>query len=580
MSGVQATDVNVKELQEAIGPQTSMSRTDASDSGVETGPHGSDGGATQAATAPRPSGHTTVRAAPRASRTLQRPLEDSPASRGGLNVEHLCQLQVMFPASSATSIATVLRSRHGDMDAAVTTLLEMNDPGYEPTRDEEHSVHSAMRAQEVDAEQRRAFEQSLGPTPSGAQTTWDPTNLRYHPRVLRPRPPLPQRVQPSFQPSPWSDLSSVLPTSEEARHWQDGINRIAGTGMAKVGSTFSTLRQRAESAMRNMPADRSFRRPGRPQDPLYVPPAGGGNAAPQHRHQRIHAELWDPVPTAVSGVYDNDPHHVLDTDLDEILEAAPADRYAQTTGAPPPRAVPPPVGAARYTPAVPAGPARARPLNAASSGSWGQGYATPAAPVPSAEGLFDWGDVGRVLDLGTDDDPLAQSKGKMAEQGPRADAHADADEQGAVRERKAGRGRRTRSGQRRRMKGERTEQEGGTREGEEEGGTRGGPGGKGDTRQDETRAEGTREGGTREEGTREEGTQEGGTREIGDKAPAGTAPQDAASSRKEPGAHPDAPARTGHLAADTGALPMPAAVRVSPPSDEPEYIFNPFDDED
>ena len=82
------------------------------------------------------------------------------------------------------------------------TLLEMNDPEYQPSKAEREAIENAKAAQAIDQEQEQARMPRVSawyPTVGGMN--WDPRYLHYQPRVRRPRPP-PLGLRPRSEAAP------------------------------------------------------------------------------------------------------------------------------------------------------------------------------------------------------------------------------------------------------------------------------------------------------------------------------------------------------------------------------------------
>ncbi|KAN0064953.1 hypothetical protein ACQY0O_002011 [Thecaphora frezii] len=197
------------------------------------------------------------------------------------------ELKVMFPNYDSETIAAILASTGGDQEAAVNALLQMSDPNYKPpsaatnqtdsdallaqtlAAEEEHSHQQRMLAQQQQQGSRArggggasSFFSELGSiigggggsSPKPTTPTYDANNLSYQPRVRRN--PVPQANRAAYATGPPStshtyDQSIVpgMPGPNEAKQWQEEINRMAETGLARAASTFSSLKQRAEAAL-------------------------------------------------------------------------------------------------------------------------------------------------------------------------------------------------------------------------------------------------------------------------------------------------------------------------------------------
>ena len=128
---------------------------------------------------------------------------------------------------------------------------------------------------------------------------WDPSQLSYSPRMMPPRTtPHPSTFAPPPEPSPW-------PGPQQMQQLSDDFDRLTERGMAKFGSALSSLRQKAEAAMRNREGART----------LFRPQSASTDPLNPHAAQ---ASSWDPFPSTQKSPYDHDPHVVSESQLDEL----------------------------------------------------------------------------------------------------------------------------------------------------------------------------------------------------------------------------------------------------------------------
>ncbi|PWY98778.1 hypothetical protein BCV70DRAFT_201576 [Testicularia cyperi] len=201
------------------------------------------------------------------------------------------ELKGMFPNLDTETIAAVLSSRGGDKEAAVNSLLQMSDPNFKPSNYDHQTDSDALLAHSIamEEEQRQHgnlarqqprhvsgrggggaasfFDGLLGSGTSNSSTdsssrpasTYDPNNLTYQPRVRKPMPSPGARAAYHAPPAHSIDndqsLIPGMPGPKEAKQWQDEINKMAETGLARASSAFSSLRQRANAAF-NAPTNR------------------------------------------------------------------------------------------------------------------------------------------------------------------------------------------------------------------------------------------------------------------------------------------------------------------------------------
>ena len=207
----------------------------------------------------------------------------------------VAELKVMFPDLDNDTIAAVLSSRGGDQEAAVTALLQMSDPNFKPSATETGTDSDALLAQTLAMEEQQRHDEriarhqqqqqqqqySSGRGGGGAgsffsgllnsdareQSTpsapsYDPNALTYQPRVRRApaagaagartsyaAPSHPPGTSPSYEQG--DSLIPGMPGAKEAKQWQEDINRMAETGLARAASTFSSFRQKASAAFNN-----------------------------------------------------------------------------------------------------------------------------------------------------------------------------------------------------------------------------------------------------------------------------------------------------------------------------------------
>ncbi|SPO20208.1 uncharacterized protein UTRI_00601_B [Ustilago trichophora] len=207
----------------------------------------------------------------------------------------VAELKVMFPDLDNDTIAAVLSSRAGDQESAVNALLQMSDPSFKPSTTEARTDSDALLAQTIamEEEQRMVRHQqqqqqqqqhhSMGRGGGGAGSffsgflgsdtressapstpSYDPNALTYQPRVRRAPtanpgatgtrtsyapPSHPPGTSPSYEQG--DSLIPGMPGAKEAKQWQEEINRMAETGLARAASTFSSFRQKASAAFNN-----------------------------------------------------------------------------------------------------------------------------------------------------------------------------------------------------------------------------------------------------------------------------------------------------------------------------------------
>ncbi|WFC96993.1 hypothetical protein MBRA1_003659 [Malassezia brasiliensis] len=294
------------------------------------------------------------------------------------------QLASMFPDTPRATLEQILVRHHGHMEAAIPAALEVSDPAFTPTAADR--AMQRLAAQPPDAGQGPFPVAQAYPPPTPARPTapaqqWDPSQLRYSPRVVRGRGdrshiaaqlPAADAAQPPVPPRPASYAAHAygVPVDDgvpvDAKKLQEDLKRMTESGLAKVSSTWSTLRQKAQHAMRNLEQEGRLRTPREATAPRT-------------------AREWTTAPPTWGAAYDQDPEPVHDTQLDRLMhgDAAPA-AGAAARPAPPPK---------------PAAPRAQAPR-------WGQRYAQapPSAAVSRAQATgtpLSWADVG------VDDDEAA-----------------------------------------------------------------------------------------------------------------------------------------------------------------------------
>lgn len=204
----------------------------------------------------------------------------------------VAELKSMFPDLDTDTIATVLSSRGGNQESAVNALLQMSDPSFKPTTSETRTDSDALLAQTIAMEEeqrhhelmaRQQHSQSTGRGGGGAGSffsgllnsdsrgqsapsapSYDPNALTYQPRVRKAPSANPgvagnrtSYAAPSHPPA--ASLSHAegesaipgMPGAKDAKQWQEEINRMAETGLARAATTFSSLRQKASAAFNN-----------------------------------------------------------------------------------------------------------------------------------------------------------------------------------------------------------------------------------------------------------------------------------------------------------------------------------------
>lgn len=314
------------------------------------------------------------------------PAPTSAAARPASDVRPaVAELKLMFPDLDTETIAAVLSSRGGNQDAAVNALLQMSDPNFKPSATDSRTDSDALLAQTIAMEEeqrqqehwaRRQQQQSQqqqqysagrggggagsffsgllnsdarDPPSAPSAPSYDPNALTYQPRVRRggpatsgtPAPEARSSYAPPNHPPPgvsptYEHGDSVIPGmpgAKEAKQWQEEINRMAETGLARAASTFSTFRQKATAAFNN-PQDGA----GQPGAASSGPGAGAsfsqafnnfrnntgrGSAAPEQTQQAT-ASTTSPRQFASprsphASEYDQDPSPVSENELAKII---------------------------------------------------------------------------------------------------------------------------------------------------------------------------------------------------------------------------------------------------------------------
>ncbi|KAI3623056.1 hypothetical protein CBS14141_004389 [Malassezia furfur] len=285
------------------------------------------------------------------------------------------QLVGMFPDTPRATLQQLLVQHHGNLDAAIPAALEVSDPDFTPTAAD---LAVQQHASQPGAGQgpfpvAHAYPPPVPPRPTVPTQQWDPTQLRYSPRLAASdaaQPPVPPRPA-AYAARPHA-YGAAVPMGEQplgdGKKLQEDLKRMTETGIAKVSSTFSTLRQKAQHAMRNLEQEGRLRTP---------------RDAPAPRTSRV----WTTAPPTWGAAYDQDPEPVHDTELDRLV-------HGDTTSV---------AGATALT-------GRRRP--SAQAPRWGQRYAqaTPSAAMSTAQATrtqLSWADVG----VDEDDEPVAPKKG-------------------------------------------------------------------------------------------------------------------------------------------------------------------------
>lgn len=316
------------------------------------------------------------------------------------------QLVGMFPDTPRATLQQLLVQHHGNLDAAIPAALEVSDPDFTPTAAD---LAVQQHASQPGAGQgpfpvAHAYPPPVPPRPTVPTQQWDPTQLRYSPRVMRGRgdrshvaaqlaasdaaqPPVPPRPA-AYATRPHA-YGAAVPMGEQplgdGKKLQEDLKRmtesrshtLTAAGIAKVSSTFSTLRQKAQHAMRNLEQEGRLRKP---------------RDAPAPRTSRV----WTTAPPTWGAAYDQDPEPVHDTELDRLVHGDTTSVAGATalTGPPPPKVPPKPKAPSAQAP------------------RWGQRYAqaTPSAAMSTAQATrtqLSWADVG----VDEDDEPVAPKKG-------------------------------------------------------------------------------------------------------------------------------------------------------------------------
>lgn len=207
----------------------------------------------------------------------------APQRRSGVrtNDELIDEVHGMFPTLKRDTVYDILRCKHADLEAALPLLLEVNGP--ETARIPPEYMQGG---EAYEPRRRRPFEPK-----------WDPSQLHYSPRVRPPRTtPHPSTRMPPPEPSMW-------PGPEEAQKFSEDLDRMAERGFAKLGSTFSNLRQKAQQAIRNREGASKLFQSQSAYDG-YVPRSGAG---------------WSPMSYMRKSPYDNDPQVLSDAELETLV---------------------------------------------------------------------------------------------------------------------------------------------------------------------------------------------------------------------------------------------------------------------
>lgn len=236
-------------------------------------------------TEPAPEALSPATLSPSSPRTISPP---PVAAQATANVPPaVSELKSMFPDLETDTIAAVLSSRGGDQESAINALLQMSDPNFKPATPDTRTDSDALLAQTLAMEEQQRQQhmagkqqqqnQSSGRGGGGAgsffggllhsdsreQTvpstpSYDPNALTYQPRV-RKAPQAAAGARTSYAPPDHVAAASPSYTEGEGvgagKQWQDEINRMAGTGLAKAASTFSSFRQKASAAFNNPQED-------------------------------------------------------------------------------------------------------------------------------------------------------------------------------------------------------------------------------------------------------------------------------------------------------------------------------------
>ena len=231
---------------------------------------------------------------PRAMSPNTAPVHPTTMAQPTTNVHPaVTELKSMFPDLDTETIATVLSSRGGNQESAVNALLQMSDPSFKPTTSETGTDSDALLAQTIAMEEeqrhhelmaRQQHSQNTGRggggagsffsgllnsdsrgQPASSAPSYDPNALTYQPRVRKAPPANPgvagnrmSYAAPSHPPAAASPSHAEgesampgMPGAKDAKQWQEEINRMAETGLARAATTFSSLRQKASAAFNN-----------------------------------------------------------------------------------------------------------------------------------------------------------------------------------------------------------------------------------------------------------------------------------------------------------------------------------------
>ncbi|WFD27852.1 hypothetical protein MNAN1_002858 [Malassezia nana] len=285
-------------------------------------------------------------------------------------------LQSMFPAFHKITISDILKARRNNMESAIQFLLDLSDPGSGQKNNVNTGTDAQMAQLLQERERYRAQVMQMQARDSRSDMTpQNPPPLRYSPRVRHhhgrpsatphtpagPPPPLPSRT---------SELS-VWPTSEETRQWKEDLNRFTEeAGLAKVGTTLSNLRQKAETALRQHDGQGRMNSPGFFRH--RVPTAQVSNIFQQDMQGRANGHTWSSSNSfyRTAPLYDDDPKPVADEELDGLV------KQSTSQDAPPhPSALPrPPSKDHLHTPTK---------SSASAVPAWGQRYSSRAQSTTS-----------------------------------------------------------------------------------------------------------------------------------------------------------------------------------------------------
>ena len=158
--------------------------------------------------------------------------DDAPAPAAEPYAAQLEQLVSMFPDTPRTTLQQILVQHHGHIEAgtcaphaAIPAALEVSDPAFTPTAADRAMQQHA--AQPADAGQgpfpvAQAYPPPVPARPTAPAQQWDPSQLRYSPRVMRGRGdrshiaaqlPASDAAQPPVPPRPASYVSHTYGTA-------------------------------------------------------------------------------------------------------------------------------------------------------------------------------------------------------------------------------------------------------------------------------------------------------------------------------------------------------------------------------